>query len=188
MTTINGRACVVNGMPVDKVFSDGKQVYGKNLLTGTSNQETSGTISTGTTHPASPHARISVTTGEKFVYQVLVTSGNTVDLAADIDFYSGGMWKSYIAGNTIKAGNYGCSIVSFKIPDGIDNISINTVFMQNNATAPKIVYWQEEKLDLGTTATPWTPAPEDVLKNYIAAPKNLTATVIDLSTEKLDWE
>lgn len=32
MPTINGRACVVNGLPVDKVFSDGRQVYGRNLL------------------------------------------------------------------------------------------------------------------------------------------------------------
>ena len=32
MSTINGRACVVNGTPVDKVFSNGKQVYGRNLL------------------------------------------------------------------------------------------------------------------------------------------------------------
>ncbi|EKQ04197.1 phage tail fiber protein [Lacticaseibacillus casei A2-362] len=32
MPTINGRACVVNGVPVDKVFSDGRQVYGRNLL------------------------------------------------------------------------------------------------------------------------------------------------------------
>jgi len=35
MTTINGRACVVNGVAVDKVFSNGKQVYGRNLLLGT---------------------------------------------------------------------------------------------------------------------------------------------------------
>lgn len=35
MTTINGKACVVNGTPVDKVFSNGKQIYGRNLLTGT---------------------------------------------------------------------------------------------------------------------------------------------------------
>lgn len=32
MTTINGKACVVNGTPVDKVFSNSKQVYGRNLL------------------------------------------------------------------------------------------------------------------------------------------------------------
>lgn len=32
MATINGRACVVNDTPVDKVFSNGKQVYSRNLL------------------------------------------------------------------------------------------------------------------------------------------------------------
>lgn len=35
MSTINGKACIVNGTPVDKVFSDGKQVYGRNLLKNT---------------------------------------------------------------------------------------------------------------------------------------------------------
>ena len=34
MPTINSKACVVNGTPVDKVYSDGKQVYGRNLLAG----------------------------------------------------------------------------------------------------------------------------------------------------------
>jgi hypothetical protein len=32
MTIINGRACVVNGVAVDEVFSNGKQVYGRNLM------------------------------------------------------------------------------------------------------------------------------------------------------------
>lgn len=32
MPTINGKACVANGKAVDKVFSDGMQVYGRNLL------------------------------------------------------------------------------------------------------------------------------------------------------------
>ena len=35
MPTINGRACVVNGTPVDKVFSNGRQIYGRNLLINT---------------------------------------------------------------------------------------------------------------------------------------------------------
>lgn len=36
MSTINGKACVVNGTPVDKVFSDGRQVYSRNLLADSS--------------------------------------------------------------------------------------------------------------------------------------------------------
>jgi len=35
MSTINGKVCVVDGVAVDKVFSDGKQVYGRNLLLDT---------------------------------------------------------------------------------------------------------------------------------------------------------
>lgn len=35
MSTINGRACVANGTPVDKVFSDGRQVYGRNYILNT---------------------------------------------------------------------------------------------------------------------------------------------------------
>ena len=39
MTAINGKACVVNGKAVDAVFSNGKQVYGRNLLKGTAKIE-----------------------------------------------------------------------------------------------------------------------------------------------------
>ena len=31
MATINGKACVINGVPVDKVFSNGRQVYCRNM-------------------------------------------------------------------------------------------------------------------------------------------------------------
>lgn len=35
MPTINGRACAVDGKPVDKVYSNVRQIYGRNLLLGT---------------------------------------------------------------------------------------------------------------------------------------------------------
>lgn len=35
MSTINGKVCVVDGVAVDKVFSNDKQVYGRNLLLDT---------------------------------------------------------------------------------------------------------------------------------------------------------
>lgn len=40
MATINGKACVVNGTPVDKVFSDGRQVYSRNMLLNSDQQFT----------------------------------------------------------------------------------------------------------------------------------------------------
>lgn len=35
MPKINGKACVADGKPVDKVYSNGTKVYGRNLLLGT---------------------------------------------------------------------------------------------------------------------------------------------------------
>lgn len=40
MPTINGKACVANGKAVDKVFSNGRQVYGRNLLLNSDQQFT----------------------------------------------------------------------------------------------------------------------------------------------------
>ncbi|AIF54395.1 host range and adsorption protein [Lactobacillus phage Ld17] len=49
MSTINGKACVVNNMPVDKVYSNGVQVYGRNMLINTASSATSGrTVIPGT--------------------------------------------------------------------------------------------------------------------------------------------
>lgn len=40
MPTINGKVCVVDGTPVDKIFSNGRQVYGRNLLANSDQQFT----------------------------------------------------------------------------------------------------------------------------------------------------
>ena len=132
-----------------------------NLLTGTSDQKSSGTISTNSYHINTQRAGFSVSVGEQLVYQVLITNDNTVDLTANVDLRSGTTWKYTRIGNFIKAGNSGRSIVLLQIPDGIDNVVFNTVGMSNAATAPTTVYWQEEKLNDGTTVSPWSPNPAD---------------------------
>lgn len=162
MPTINGRACVVNGKPVDKVFSDGRQVYGRNLLKGTSNQEASGIIPANM-WTLNRSSRITVTSGQKFVYQIFITNDNTVDLTANIGRFSGTDWEGAIFGNFIMAGTSGYSSVTFTIPSGVDIIVINGMGVSNAATSTTTVHWKEEKLELGTIATPWTPAPEDVM-------------------------
>ena len=40
MPTINSKACVVNDKPVDKVYSNGVQVYGRNMLINTASSST----------------------------------------------------------------------------------------------------------------------------------------------------
>ncbi|RND55900.1 hypothetical protein [Lacticaseibacillus paracasei] len=162
MPTINGRACVVNGKAVDKVFSDGRQVYGRNLLTGTSNQETSGTIPANSWH-LSGSSHIPVTLGQKLTYSIFITNNNTIDLASNIDLFSGPSWKLNCIGNVIKAGTSGYSSVTFTISSGVDSITVNGVGLFASSDSATTVYRKEEKLEFDTIVTPWTPAPEDVM-------------------------
>lgn len=163
MPTINGKACVVNGMPVDKVFSNGKIVYGRNLLTGKSNKTQKYTIGKNLWAIAT-NSRIAVATGQVFTYCLYVDQNNTEVLQASVDGYQGGNWKFTWTGNSIKSGDGGYSYLTMTIPDGITQIiTTGTRLPQKYPNNTVDVYWKEEKLELGTTATDWSPAPEDVM-------------------------
>ena len=133
-----------------------------NLLTGTSNQETSGTVNLNNWNAPSQHPNISVTSGQKFAYQTFITNDNTVDLTAGVDAFSGTAWKATYVGNVIKAGTSGYSSVTFTIPSGADNIVANAARLVTRVPSSKTtVYWQEEKLSAGTTVSHWSPNPAD---------------------------
>lgn len=133
-----------------------------NLLTGTSNQETSGTVNLNNWNAPSQHPNISVTSGQKFAYQIFITNDNTVDLTAGVDAFSGTAWKATYVGNVIKAGTSGYSSVTFTIPSGVDSIVANAARLVTRVPSSKTtVYWQEEKLEVNTSASPWSPNPAD---------------------------
>ncbi|WP_432365600.1 distal tail protein Dit [Lacticaseibacillus paracasei] len=133
-----------------------------NLLTGTSNQETSATIPANSWNAPNQHQNIPVTSGQKFAYQIFITNNNTVDLNAVVATFSGPSWKLNYIGNIIKAGTSGYSFVTFTIPSGVDSIVANgATLVKLVPTATTTVYWQEEKLNVGTTASPWSPNPAD---------------------------
>ena len=168
MPIINGRACIVNGTPVDKVFSNGKQVYGRNLLTGTGNYTVTGTSTNGylsneDTNPTS-------------LFQGL--EGQTVTVSYDYE-YSGFIagsgnnrivWEARIVADTIKFFDL------FYYPNndsGSGRTSSTFVVPKNITGAGEIGYIQFSgsgtgtlshlKIERGSVATPWTPAPEDVM-------------------------
>lgn len=133
-----------------------------NLLTGTSDQETSATVYLNNWNAPSQHPNISVTPGQKFAYQIFITNDNTVDLTAGIDVFSGTAWKATYLGNVIKAGISGYSSVTFTIPSGADNIVANAARLVTKVPSSKTtVYWQKEKLEVNTTVSPWSPNPAD---------------------------
>lgn len=176
MPAINGRACVVNGTPVDKVFSNGRQVYGRNLLTGTRDFDNWYVYGT----------KVAVT-NDQGTFQAAtgaLSSGEPYCDVASRDIYPLGKNTDYTASFWVKASE-NADITSYLYGSGyVDVATVNQAttdytrvvvhFHNGNNTATPIfiparifktgvtVWVYGCKLEKGATATPWTPAPEDV--------------------------
>lgn len=163
MPTINGRACVVNGTPVDKVFIDGKQVYGRNLLLRTSNINDytlsgSGWAAGGQSSNGGT-VSISATPGEYYTYSAVVKS-TTFNCYLQTNFYDNS--KNLISRFTSRMGtDIGMRTFTTVAPENVAYMNVYMVF--NNPPDSQTAVFNSEKLEQGTTATPWTPAPEDVM-------------------------
>ena len=167
MPTINGRACVVNGRPVDKVFSNGKQVYGRNfaIASHASASNTTGVDKTSIRKQLSEDlsGKVITTTAKVIVtnYQGKIDSNNgNGPFISIIDGFYTGNWTALIDPISITGnGVYTSSPKTMTKNPLTGTANMIGVQMYNlNAT---IEVWI--KLELGTTATQWTPAPEDVM-------------------------
>lgn len=163
MPTINGRACVVNGVPVDKVFSDGRQVYGRNLIAGIDSaiHQAPGWFQWVTNVPTK-----FIKVGEPLCFSVFINNAPYAEILAKGNAFCV-MEAKDVSGNILlqKNGNKisfdadGISQASLVVPNATDSILlfIETNFMSANA------YYGHPKVEFGNVATPWTPAPEDVM-------------------------
>ena len=165
MTTINGKVCVANGVAVDKVFSDGKQVYGRNLISGSYDSSWSYTGWNG-----------------GIVEKVTMDSGEVV-LHVIGDARSGGFWEHI----DLPSGKYTISLevkgtgtmnqlgwehisdAGMNLTSDWKRVSRTGSINSNNWYAfvfygKMDAYVRLPKIEQGDVATPWTPAPEDVLK------------------------
>lgn len=167
MPTINGRACVVNGTPVDKVFSDGRQVYGRNLLTGTS------TPVQATGNGGTNNAFTVYTFGGKILKDI-VQAGDSISLSFDWSVAVQGSSGTLIA--QLSKAPWGTTMgPTINVSSGSGHYSTTTIADANWATSlangiqirldgvtAKITI-SNMKFEIGTIVTPWTPAPEDVM-------------------------
>lgn len=168
MPTINGRACVVNGTPVDKVFSNGRQVYVRNLFRGypTNNKMRVDKKdwyfyeypfkSKGTRILLKPNTEYTVT----WNYDVI--SGGT-DSAETISVGRGNEQSDYAI--DVKTVAISVKKITIKTPSDVsDNPYFALRFSRTIVPATSVIDYWDIALIEGTIATPWTPAPEDVLK------------------------
>ena len=164
MPTINGRVCVVNGTPVDKVFSDGRQVYGRNLLAGVNR-----TIhqAPGSFQWVGNVPRKVIKVGEPLCFSLFINNaphavelvkGNTFAVMRAIDVSDNKLLEAI--GNSINFDADGISQASFVVPNATTNIQIFLI----TYSMLKNPYYGYSKVEYGTTPTHWTPAPEDILK------------------------
>ena len=155
MPIINDRACVVNGAPVDKVFSNGRQVYGRNLVTGTSNELT--TV-TGSVWGNSPTVTASGTYGAGKYYASAYIE-NTTPVEINIFVHVNGHVGNF-GGNIIPAGQSGVSSYVFDILEGqsLDWVHVGFSNMQTESYTYKY-----KEMMVTRTPSPWSPAPEDIL-------------------------
>jgi len=178
MAVINGRACVANGTPVDKVFSDGKQVYGRNLYIDTKNFDNPSAWNNWSNY---------YKTGEKFNgLTVIGAKGDWNGLGQTIqakkgETYTFSIYARYKSG-TGKPSMYFAPSGVVSTNPGAVNVSLNETWQRitetftitaNGPISPRMERAGDNtntlliaglKLEKGITATPWTPAPEDVLK------------------------
>lgn len=155
MPTINSRACVVNGTPIDKVFSDGKLVYGRNIVIDTSNELKTIIASNW---GGSPSNSASGTYGAGKYYASAYVE-NTTPVNMNIFIHLNGMIGN-ISGDGILAGQSGIVSCTFDILDGQ---SLNTIWVGfSNQQTERFTYKYKEIM-IKHTPSAWTPAPEDVM-------------------------
>jgi len=200
MTTINGRACVVNGTPVDKVFSNDKQVYGRNLLLDTNfdNLPKYWTTMVGTvTGTFNGHnvvyydARKSdynVDALQQIIYDPALTTRVVPNQWYTLSFYAKGLGQmiSYVYPNIVYDNNGGYADgVKYgyinndgsNVWDLTDDWTRHTYTFKSKSSFPanemqnvlfrvfkgNTVYIAMPQLEVGTLATPYSLAPEDVM-------------------------
>ena len=158
MPTINGKVCVVNGVPVDKVFSNGKQIYGRNLLTGTSNELTTVTRSGW---GGSPTNLSNGTYGAgKYYASAYVENTTPVLITLYVSVYVGSKFIYNLSGKAIPAGQSGAISFTFDIFDGQ---SFSSAFISFTSSETESYTYKYKEMMIKRTPSPWTPAPEDVM-------------------------
>ena len=188
MPTINGRVCVVNGTPVDKVFSNGRQIYGRNLLINTAKLNDSTVCLDNLSNTSDTYLGLNVYqtntqwTGLRVYWSYLVSKVKTntnyvmseyvrnTSPTTSVDISIFGNWSEGVAVNssidcyiTTLPPNSGWTRISalVNIASFSTTVSGKLRFESDTQLTDGYVQFAGIKLEKGSIATPWTPAPED---------------------------
>ncbi|MCS6091631.1 hypothetical protein D5S09_02345 [Lactobacillus sp. LMY-20] len=160
MADITHGTWIKDGKAVDVAYQDGRKIYSRNLLTGTSNVLTTVTNATGwfsglpIYHPAEALKANQTYTINCYLEPVEHDAAIYMNIA-----------NGNIGGTTIAAGSKGISTLTITLTPEDAKASGNfwisfTSLQTDNST----VSYKGFKLEKGNVTTPWSQAPEDILK------------------------
>lgn len=164
MADITHGTWIKDGKAVDSVYQGGVKVYGRNLLTGTSsdlkNAPDSRTSNRGGNIHELSSNDLSTLAGNQVTVKVFIH--NTTTHIVNLVIWTDG--GDFGIGTGVPAGTDGYStITAYSSPSSSTRGDINIRAYTENVAISGVQY-KEFKLEKGSVATPWTPAPEDVLK------------------------
>lgn len=186
MKTINGKALVKDGKPLDKVFSNGVQVYGRNLLLGTGNwvgdstrwakrgtvTDTSGTyrgmiIASSGGAWTSPIYKIQnagiLQVGKTYTFSTHIrnTSDTDVEVAA---YYDDAIMEQKPVSQPLPAHTDWTMLSrTFKVIKDPTTSTVNLRWESRQNVTNGQIQFAGYKLEEGNLPTDWTPAPEDII-------------------------
>lgn len=171
MSIINGKALVKDGKAVDKVFSNGVQVYGRNLLKGT---RTPSSLTGNNT--LNQIVSLYYFGNGKNVQNQYLSVGDTLTCEFDwtVSNPTSGLfyvqinatnWQKLSQTISITSENKsGHSKLSFVVDAGFLAGAANATRLRADyLPTNSVLTISYVKLTKGSTATPWTPAPEDYI-------------------------
>ena len=177
MAIINGRALVKDGKAVDKVFSNGVQVYGRNLL-----NFNSGVILgkyygwaanvTSWSNYRAYFKKVKVTPNSQYTVSAnwlnteflsVYAFTNESDTTA-VARYGSNLGLGDYSWDTTFVGGYSVKKnTTFTIPANVNYIGVSYASLSRDNLTLQALLNGKPKLEPGSTATNWTPAPEDYI-------------------------
>lgn len=162
MADITHGTWIKDGKAVDKVFSNGSQVYGRNLALGTSNQVVQAT----NWNMQIVDIKYDKSLGGNLCASVMINNAGHASVlskgSANIylqTFDSTGNALATANGNAVSYNAIGLSQCSISINDGATDIKAYILTNNMNQNA----FYSCLKIEKGSIATPYSPAPEDIL-------------------------
>ncbi|NSL96145.1 hypothetical protein HRJ40_11655 [Lactobacillus plantarum] len=163
MADITHGTWIKDGKAIDSVYQSGVKVYGRNLLVGINKDvhQAPGWYQWVTNIPTK-----FIKVGQSFCFSAFINNAPYAEANGQGKAFciiqakdSSGKLLLEKDGNVINFDADGVSQANLIIPDKTDSILL---FVETNGMHEN-TYYGYPKAELGTTATPWTPAPEDIL-------------------------